>query len=90
MTIKAIQEQALEFLKSDELYEFQTRFPVAAVAAIIKSGTDNIDDMNTGNVLKFFQDFWEALPDDSSLHNAENSAVFYKICDYAEQYTFHG
>ena len=90
MTIKAIQEQALEFLKSDELYEFQTRFPVAAVAAIIKSGTDNIDDMNTANVLKFFQDFWEALPDDSSLHNAENRAVFYKICDYAEQHTFYG
>ena len=90
MTIETIQEQALEFLKSDELYEFNTRFPAAGVSAIIKSGPDNIDDMNTGNVLKFFQDFWEALPDDSSLHNAENSAVFYKICDYAEQYTFHG
>ena len=90
MTIKAIQEQALEFLKSDELYEFNTRFPAAAVAAIIKSGTDSIDDMNTENVLKFFQDFWEALPDDSSLHSAENRDVFYKICDYAEQYTFHG
>lgn len=90
MTIEATKEQALKFLKSDELYEFNTRFPSAAVAAIIKSGTNNIDDMNTENVLKFFQDFWEALPDDSSLHSAENSAVFYKICDYAEQYTFHG
>ena len=90
MTIQTTKEQALEFLKSDELYEFNTRFPVAATSAIIKSGTDNIDDMNTENVLKFFQDFWEALPDDSSLHSADNRDVFYKICDYAEQYTFHG
>ena len=90
MTIQATKEQALEFLKSDELYEFNTRFPAAAVAAIIKSGTDNIDDMNTENVLKFFQDLWMALPDDRSLHNEQNGPTFYKICDYAEQYTFHG
>ena len=90
MTIQTIQEQALEFLKSDELYEFSTRFLASATSAIIKSDTDNIDDMNTENVLKFFQDFWEALPDDSSLHSAENRDVFYKICGYAEQYTFHG
>lgn len=88
MTVAIIQELALDFLKSDELYAFNTRFPAAAVAAIIKSGTDNIDDMNTGNVLKFFQDFWEALPDDPILHNEQNGPTFYKICHFAEQYPF--
>jgi hypothetical protein len=88
MTIETIQELALEFLKSDELYEFNRRFPAAAVAAIIKSGTDNIDDMNTGNVLKFFQDLWMALPDDSSLHNEQNAVTFYKICNFAEHEVF--
>lgn len=94
MTIETIQEQALEFLQtSKELDEFCRRFTEAANYAAqqaYNAGAVNIALMTPELSLKFFQDLWEALPDDSSLHNEQNAATFYKICDYAEQYTFHG
>ena len=94
MTIETIQEQALEFLQtSKELDEFCRRFTKAANYAAqqaYNAGAVNIALMTPALSLKFFQDLWEALPDDSSLHSAENRDVFYKICGYAEQYTFHG
>jgi len=90
MSETTIGEQALEYLQtSKELDKFCRRFVKAADYAAqqaYNAGAINIALMTPELSLKFFQDLWEALPDDPILHSDENCQVFYKICDFAEAY----
>ena len=89
---RKIAEEALKYLQTSKaLVEFCQRFTEAADYAAQQAydaGALNIALMTPELSLKFFQDLWEALPDDPRLHNEENCRVFYNICGFAEAYTY--
>lgn len=75
----------------DLIKEYVKYFPDSVAEANYYAGITfeeimefNFDEFNEYKVGQWFQDFWEALPDNASIR----FGAFYKICDIAEQYCF--
>lgn len=80
-------EAHLRAVQDPEMQRYLVKWTVPFKRALSRLGVDKLESLGTTDaerIGEFWQDFWEALPEDSSIR----TAPFFTVCDLAEWFCF--